>query len=41
MPMRFSKYDKWRAEFQESAQASEQSTENNTETDKNTDGVES
>ena len=41
MPMRFSKYDKWRAEFQESAQETEQPTENNTETDKDTDGAES
>ena len=37
MPMRFSKYDKWRAECQEN----EQSTDNNTETDKDTDGAES
>ena len=37
MPMRFSKYDQWRAENQACAPA----TENNTETDKDTDGVES
>ena len=37
MPMRFSKYDKWRAECPEI----EQPTENNTETDKDTDGAES
>ena len=37
MPMRFSKYDQWRAECQEA----EQPTECNTETDKDTDGEES